>query len=440
MCSLSVIGNVSVYAQSEKSITWLVPQDPLIDKYADVVVKAYEKLHPNVKIDVISPSSTAAYPQKLLTLVASGQTPDIFTDWGGTGVYTIATHGLAANLIPYFKEEKVSPNYIPLSYRKEFEYQGQLIGVPWNSNPTFLVYNKDLFKKYHVPLPPVSWNDKSWTLASLLRDAKMLTHDTSNPKSGTWGVIMQAGSVGSLAWLWGGDPFNDRGGPQYTAAYHGAPLTHTFANSPKMVAAMTWASNVINKWHVSPSPGIVTALSTLGNPFFTGRVGIVEVQGGWLNRQAAVAKPKFPWAIAPLPYGPGGVDYNQREDNAYYLAKTSKHPKTAFNFMLFATTGWGAKQLINIAKDNPPSINRADFNLWSSQVMKIPGLSMNRQQFEAVFQGGLVRDYPDPTNLVNNSANLGNAFTQITSPLFLGKSTAKEVLDSLQNAWKQYLQ
>lgn len=437
---LSAMGGISAFADSQESLTWLVPQDPLIDAYANTVVQAYEKLHPNVRIDVISPSSTAAYPQKLLTMVASGQTPDIFTDWGGTGVYTIATHGLAANLSPYFKAAKISPNYIPASYRNEFEYKGALIGLPWNSNPTFLVYNKDLFDKYHVPLPPTSWSDRSWTLAKLVKDGELLTHDTSNAKTGTWGLIMGTGSFGSLEWLWGGDPFNNKGGPQYTAAYKGAPLTQTFATSPKMVAAMTWLADLTNKLHISPTPGMVTAMSTLGNPFFTGRVGMVEVAGGWLNRQAAVAKPKFRWGIAPLPYGPGGVNYNQREDNAWYLSATSKNPATAFNFMVFATTGWGAEQLVNIAKDNPPNVSNKFLKVWASNVMKIPGLSMTEQQFLTVFQGGLQRDFPDPENLVNKGSELGNAFTQVTDPLFLGKATAVQVLANLQTAWKQYLQ
>lgn len=418
-----------------KTITWMVPEDPLIDKYASTVADAFEKQHPGVTVKVLTPGSTG-YGQKLLTLIASGETPDIFTDWGNTGVYTLVAHNVIANLTPYFKEEHISPNYIPLTYRKEFSQNGKLFAIPWNSNPEFLVYNKTLFQKYHVPLPPTNWDDKSWNLSTLLKDAKLLTHDTENPSKSTWGVILSPGTIGTFGWLWGADPLNSHTGPQGSTAYQGAPITDTYATRDGMVKGMTWLSDLTNKWHVSPSQGEINALSTLGNPFFSGKIGMVEVAGGWLERQAAVAKPQFQWGIAPFPYGPAGVDTTQREDNAFYLSQKSAHPKLAFQFMLFATKGWGAEQLIELAKDNPPHTGTKYFDEWLSGVMKIPGLSMNRAEFSSVFLGGIQKDFPDPGNLLNNPLDYANPFTQLMSPVWIGKESPTTGLKSVQKAWQ----
>ncbi len=431
-----VVWQVGAHAgPTQKTITWMVPEDPLIDQYASTVAKAFEHAHPHVTVKVVTPGSTA-YGQKLLTMVAAGQTPDIFTDWGNTGVYTLVSHHLIANLNPYFHAAKISTSYLPATYRQEFSKNGELFALPWNSNPVFLVYNKTMFAKYHVPLPPSSWSNKQWTLNALLQDSKLLTHNTSNPKTATWGVVLSPGSIGSLAWEWGADPLNNTGGPQNTAAYRGGPLTKTYATSPGMVQSMTWLADLTTKWKVSPPAGQLTALSTLGNPFFSGRVGIVEVAGGWLNRQAAVAKPKFQWAIAPFPYGPAGVDTNQREDNAFYLAKNSAHPHTAFQFMLFATRGYGAEQLIKLAKDNPPHVGTEYFNQWLNEVFRIPGISMSKAQFTQVFLGGIQHDYPDPSNLLNNAANFYNPFTQLMAPVWLGKESAAKGLAAVQKAWQ----
>ena len=206
LCSLSMLalGTETVQAVPVKAITWLVPEDPLLDRYAASVVSAFEKIHPGVTVKVITPGSTA-YSQKFMALVAAGQTPDVFTHWNSIGVYTLVSHHLVAYLNPYFRAAKTSPSFIPAMYRKEFTQNGELFAIPWNSNPNFLVYNKTLFRKYHIPFLTTSWNNRHWTLNALLQDARQLAHNTSNPAKATWGAVLNPGSLGSLAWLWGAD-------------------------------------------------------------------------------------------------------------------------------------------------------------------------------------------------------------------------------------------
>lgn len=423
------------------TLTWMLPVDPLIDAWGNAVIKGFEKANPGVTVKLITPSSTADYPTKLLTLVASGQTPDVFADWGGMGVMTIFTHNLALNLTDYLKKNH-EYNRIPTRYRNEFTYKGGVYGIPWNSNPNFIVYNVDMFKKAHVPLPPSSWADKKWNLNAVLADAKKLTNHASNPKSATYGAIFAPSSfsLGSFAWLWGADPFNSKGGPQDSAVYHGAPVTATYAISPGMVKAATWLTDLMNKYKVSPSMGQQTAMSTSGNPFFTGKIAMDVVAGGWLERQAAVAKPKFHWAIAPFPYGPAGVDAAQREDNGMYVSNTAPNKALAEKLLTYATFGPGRALEIKLAKDNPPMGTAKDFTSWQSQVMLIPGLDMSARTFASVFKGGLTHDLPDPSNVVNNASQFNNAWTQVMAPVWNGQESVQKGLASLQSNWKQYLQ
>ncbi len=433
-------GTITAQAATTTTLTWMLPEDPLIDSWGNAVVKGFEKAHPGVTIKLITPGSTA-YGQKLLTLVASNQTPDVFTDWQNTGVYTITSHNLALNLTPYLKAAG-DLTKIPASYKTEFSYQGEVVGVPWNSNPNFIVYNVDLFKKYKVPLPPTNWSDKSWNLTTVLNDAKKLSHNVSNPKTAVWGALFSPSSFafGSFAWLWGADPFNDKGGPQDSSAYKGTPVTATYATTSGMVQSTTWLANLMNKYHVSPSMGQQTAMSALGNPFFTGKIGMDVVAGGWLERQAAVAKPTFKWAIAPFPYGPKGVDTAQREDNAFYVSRSSANPKLAAELLEYAIFGPGQQELITLAKDNPPLGNAADFKKWENEVFSIPGIDMSRTAFTNVFEGGLKKDIPDPSNLINDSTDFANAYTQVMAPVWNGQESATKGLQNLQNAWQQYLQ
>ncbi|MCL4545327.1 MAG: extracellular solute-binding protein, partial [Chloroflexi bacterium] len=297
-------------------VTWLVPEDPLLDKFSrNGIVPDFKKVQPNIEVQVVSPGSTA-YGQKLLALVAAGSVPEVYTDWGNTGFYTLVHHNLLTDLTTYFSQAKVDPSYLLDIYRKEYTVDGKLLAIPWNSNPNFLVYNKTLFDKYNVPLPPSDWNDKTWTTDKLLEAAKALTHKTGNPSTTTYGLIMGSGALGSLGWLWNADPFNDKGGPQDSPIYQGKLPAQVYPDRSGMVDAMTWLADLTLKYQVSPTPTDAQALASQGNPLFSGRVGMVEVAAGWLERQAAVAKPHFQWGVAPFPWGPGGKNTSQREDNA----------------------------------------------------------------------------------------------------------------------------
>lgn len=397
---------------------------------------AFEKAHPGTAVQVVT-AGNPGFTEKLLALFAAGTAPEVFTDWGsGTNIWTLWKKQLVTVLSPYLQQAKINPNFLLPVYQREYAHDGQLFAIPWNSNPNFLVYNKTLFQQDNVPLPPSDWNDQTWTTDKLLAAAQALTHSTGNPATSTFGLIMGAGSCGSLGWLWGADPFNDKGGPEDSGVYQGKPYTQVYPDRSGMVSAMTWLADLTLKYHVSPTPTAAKALSSQGNPIFSGRVGIVEVAAGWLERQAAVAKPHFEWAIAPFPWGPGKSNVAQREDNAWYLGKGSKNPQGGFDLIMFISRGQGASDLIEYAKDNPPLTNPRYFQQWSKTVEQIPGFSMSAQAFQNVFEGGIKTDFPDPYNVIYEGAELLNSFNQLMAPVWLGQQTPLAGLQAVKAKWQ----
>lgn len=422
------------------SVTWLVPEDPLLDKFSrQGIVPDFKKVQPSISVQVISPGSTA-YGQKLLALVAAGTTPEVFTDWGNVGIFTLQSHQIVTDLSTYINQAKIDVNFLLPTYVSEYSANGGLYAVPWNSNPNFIVYNKTLFQKDNVPLPPTDWKDTSWTTDKLLAAAQSLTHATGNPATATFGLIMGAGSVGSLGWLWNADPFNNTGGPEASNVYQGHAFGEVYPDRQGMVDAMTWLADLTLKHKVSPTPTDQKALSAQGNPIFSGRVGMAEVAGGWLERQAAVAKPHFDWGIAPMPYGPGGKNIGQREDNAWYVGKGSKNPDGGFQLIMFASRGTGADDLITYAEDNPPLTDTSYFTKWSKSVLAIPGMSMSAADFQGVFEGGIKTDFPDPTNVINDATEFSNAFNQLMAPVWIGKQTALTGLQAVKGKWQGIIQ
>ncbi|MCL4545988.1 MAG: extracellular solute-binding protein [Chloroflexi bacterium] len=330
---------------------------------------------------------------------------------------------------------KVNTDYILPEYIKEYSVHGQLYGVPWLSNPNFLVYNKMLFQKYNVPLLSSAWNDQSWTTDKLLETAQALTHATGNPATSTYGLIMGAGTCGSLGWLWDADPFNDKGGPADSTVYQGKSLTAVYPDRPGMVEAMTWLADLTLKYRVSPTPTDAQALSSQGNPIFSGRVGIVEVAAGWLERQAAVAKPHFEWAIAPFPWGPGKRNTSQREDSAWYLGRGSKNSDGGFQLILYTTRGAGADAMIHFAENNPPLSDSSYLDKWTGGIVKIPGFAMTKAEFIAVFKGGIKRGFGDPLNIIDNAAEFVDSFNQLMASVWIGKQTPLAGLQAVKQKW-----
>jgi multiple sugar transport system substrate-binding protein len=438
--SAAPVSQAAAGQKAQGSVTWLVPEDPLLDKFANQgIVPDFKKAQPDITVQVISPGSTN-YGEKLLALVAAGSTPEVFTDWGDVGIFTLQSHQIVTGLSTYFKQAKIDLSYLLPEYVTEYSANGELFAVPWNSNPNFVVFNKTMFQKDNVPLPPTDWNDKSWTTDKVLAAAQAMTHATGNPATATFGLIMGAGNMGSLGWLWNADPFNNTGGPEASNVYQGQPYGEVYPDRQGMIDAMTWLADLTLKYKVSPTPTDTKALSSQGNPIFSGRVAMTEVAGGWLERQAAVAKPKFEWGIAPMPYGPGGKNLAQREDNAWYIGKGSKNPDGGFQLIVFASRGTGSDDLITYAEDNPPVSDTTYFTKWAKNVMTIPGLALSAADFQGVFEGGIKTDFPDPGNVINDSTEFSNAFDQLMAPVWIGKQNAQTGLQAVKAKWQGIIQ
>jgi raffinose/stachyose/melibiose transport system substrate-binding protein len=121
------------------------------------LVKAYEALHPNVTIDVVSQPATNYFD--LLKAAAISKTgPCLATMW--TGLFMLQNKAYL---------EKLSPTYIPEATLKQFS------GIEWasdNFNPdngVYVVplelqfyngfYNKDLFAKAGITTLPTNWQE-----------------------------------------------------------------------------------------------------------------------------------------------------------------------------------------------------------------------------------------------------------------------------------------
>jgi multiple sugar transport system substrate-binding protein len=117
-----------------------------------VLIQAFEKEHPQIKVNLISaPTNTDTNRATLATQISGGSaSPDVFM---GDVIWPaqFGAHQLAVPL----------SDYLPKSYFDQFapglvqgaSYKGKVYGSPLFEDQGFLYYRKDLLDKEHLPVP-----------------------------------------------------------------------------------------------------------------------------------------------------------------------------------------------------------------------------------------------------------------------------------------------
>jgi multiple sugar transport system substrate-binding protein len=291
------------------------------------IVDEFQTSHPTIKVNV-EVSDWDAYWDKLRTLFAGETPPDIFAmdaplypDW--------VSRKVLLNLQPYIdKTPDFLKDFYPVTleaYKRDDGYYG----LPRDFQTIVLFYNKDMFDAAGVAYP----TDK-WTLNDLRDAAKKLTKDTNND-----GIIDQWGFSSDLVdmellwseavWGYGGDIIS-------------ADRTKTLLGDEKARGAWHFISDLVLKDKTVPDP---TQVVQFGNDAFGAGVAAMTTIGHWVVPQ--YAQLKFKWNVAPFPAGPS-ARVTSVNSAGFVVAKASKNPDAAWEFIQFAVSKNGQSRLAEL--------------------------------------------------------------------------------------------
>ena len=214
-------------------------------KYWDGIVTAFEKVHPDIKVNVTSIAWTN-FDQQVQTMIQNKQYPDItegdyFSNYAQDGLLYSASDVLSdpSNLLPGFKNQGT--------------YNGTQYGMPFTTSSRTLFYNKKLFTQAGITSAPQTWADVE-------TDAAKIT------KMGDVGFGLPLGAeeaqAESLLWMLG-----DGGGYQTGGKYT--------INSAPNVAAFTFLKNMVSAKDTEPNPGTVNR-TDLWQEFAQGKIGMIN--------------------------------------------------------------------------------------------------------------------------------------------------------------------
>jgi multiple sugar transport system substrate-binding protein len=214
-------------------------------KYWAGIVTAFEKVHPDIKVNVTSIAWTN-FDQQVQTMIQNKQYPDItegdyFSNYAKDGLLYSASDVLSnpGNLLPAFKTQGT--------------YNGTQYGMPFTTSSRTLFYNKKLFTQAGITSAPKTW-------ANVESDAAKVT------KLGDVGFGLPLGAeeaqAESLLWMLG-----DGGGYQTAGKYT--------INSAANVAAFTYLKGLVSAGDTEPNPGTVNR-TDLWKQFAEGKVGMIN--------------------------------------------------------------------------------------------------------------------------------------------------------------------
>jgi multiple sugar transport system substrate-binding protein len=284
----------------------------------NAAIAQFEKVYPNIHINVEPVSYTDAEHQALLQN-QSGNAPDV-AEMQGNYTFDLAAAG-ALQPLDSFVTSSYKSNIIP-SELKLGEINGQLLAVPWTVGPFGLWYNKTDMAQ--AGLDP---NDPPYTFAQLLSDAAAIkAHEPNVIPIGTDTTNRTYG----LDQNW---PFMKSDGAE--------PLKGNTANAdtPGMINYLTFMAQIGHDGY--------TEVNQLGGKFRDPAAHndvAFDVDGPYLlgvvlsETHETIAQFAQTWGLTTLPVGTTGIPYSTPTDHQLVMFKSAKNKQAAWTFMQWLST------------------------------------------------------------------------------------------------------
>ena len=401
-------------------VTWFVRDDAIVNPWEDKIVSEFGAAHPNIKVEWISGGQGAEREAKFTALIAAGTPPDVFASWQEAGYGDYAARKLMLDLKPFVeKSSDLDLSSIPQALSKTYERDGALLGIPFASGASYLFYNKKAFDAAGVAYPPTNWDDPKWTWDAFIDTAKQLTKSYGNPDA------QYGGNVGlwpsnSTQWLFDADLY-----PQ--EAYDTGFFKESPADSENSILAYQSQADLMWKHQVAPTPALGDAMTSVGDPFKTGKLAMNMngVWGFWVYSDVT----DFEIGAAALPVGKGSNKPVIFTD-PWMIARETKHPQEAWEFMkMLVDPKRGGKSYMELTGVVPPAAELLP--VWYEKMGKRMSW-LKPEQLKELIEGSMKHGYESANHLLVGFNEMESMVSSERQAIFLNKSTAAEVMPTIK--------
>lgn len=290
-----------------------------LQPYLDLV-ETFRAEHPHIVVDVVS-IEFGASPLSLSNVIADADC----TSWFGS-VGNAEDRAAVLNLDPFFDADPTidQSDFYPHALAT-FTDQGQLMGLPTETNISVINYNKALFDEAGVPYPT-----NGWTLDDFLETAVALT-EGDDPETKQYGFVPQEFEINDLM------PFLERNGAQLVDENVDPPqlsFTH-----PDTIDAMRWLTNLTTELGVKP-----TFTTNIGDSNFNnGEERKTLIENGRAAMWSDQGFGSFPeidldtieLGVVAFPTGPNGNVTITNSTSGYYISSETEHRQACWEWITF---------------------------------------------------------------------------------------------------------
>lgn len=152
--------NRSVMAQEDVTIEWWhINTNEPEGAFWEQIANEYMEANPTVTIE-ITVLENEAFKSRLVTVMQSGEPPDLFQSWGGGVLWQFADAGLLRDISPELEGEW-RDSFSAQSALELFSLDGEYYGVPWTWGAVGIYYNRALFAEAGLDPdnPPATWEE-----------------------------------------------------------------------------------------------------------------------------------------------------------------------------------------------------------------------------------------------------------------------------------------
>ncbi|WP_439615559.1 ABC transporter substrate-binding protein [Shinella sp.] len=292
--------------------------------------KEYEKLHPEVKVELIQESDDSV-KGKTKALVASNSLPDVYFTWTGSWGENFVRGNRAVDLTPVIGPDTEWGKTLATAAVSAFQYNGKLYGIPLYLDAKFMGYNKSLFEKAGVSEPKTF--DELLTACATLRKSGVTPVSFGNKEG--WPGVHYAGQL--LAY----------NVPQATLEKDFVPATADYAD-PGYVVSLTQFKKLIDECSDGSGTNGSSYASAI-QQFGSGKAAMYYqeiIEFDQATAEGALKREDFGFFKLPAPAdAKGDVKSIEGAPEGYMISAASKNIPLAIDFMRFVTSAENGKVL-----------------------------------------------------------------------------------------------
>ena len=368
----------------------------------DQLLEIWKADHPNVTLDYTY-CAGPDYPTKLQVWFSSGKAPDVIRM--SRDIFSpFASEDLFADLTPYL-EASGSAGCWDESLLDIFDFDGELLSLPYMYSNYVIAYNKDIFDEANLEYPTADWTETEF-----VELAKTLTSGEGPEK--TYGMWL-GGWVCELVRALYGEP----------KMYDTENMVMQATNNEKFKAAFQLLGDLHKDGYCSNE---VTKTTTTGG-FVTGKYAMAIAMTGDIASYQKQIGDNFKWDIVELPIS---ETYDTRWNTnmrlqGFGMSKTTEHPELAYDLIEYMTTNYEVQKAVDEDGVGIPALTE----YLESEEFKTNyggGVAYNKEAFVNMAKVGTSWEY------AGIWADINDTLTSEFNAYITGATDIDTALDNLQ--------